>query len=123
MSKFAILPDVNLHKIPEVISSADAAPFLCAGQTVYIPMRRHDVKAGDRVGIIGIGGLGHLAIGFAAKMGAEVVVFSSSEDKREEALKLGASEFWVSKSLKEKKPEQGLDYLIVTASQHPEWTS
>jgi D-arabinose 1-dehydrogenase-like Zn-dependent alcohol dehydrogenase len=94
---------------------------MCAGQTVFTPLIRHGVKAGHRVGVIGIGGLGHLAIGFASKLGAEVVVFSSTENKRKEALELGASEFWVTKDLTTKRPEKNLDYLIITATGHPDW--
>lgn len=63
-----------------------------------MPLIEH-CKAYERVGIIGIGGLGHLAIQFAAKMGCDVAVFSSTEDKREEALKLGASEFYATKGI------------------------
>jgi D-arabinose 1-dehydrogenase-like Zn-dependent alcohol dehydrogenase len=96
---------------------------MCAGITVFPPMVRYGVKQRDRIGVIGIGGLGHLAIGFAAKLGAEVVVFSSTENKRKEAMELGASEFWVTKDLKTTKPEKTLDYLIVTATGHPDWTS
>jgi D-arabinose 1-dehydrogenase-like Zn-dependent alcohol dehydrogenase len=110
-----------LHLIPESISSADAAPFMCAGMTVFTPMLKHGVKEGDRVGVIGIGGLGHLAISFAANLGAEVVVFSSREDKRQEAMELGAKEFYVTKELAEKKPQKGLDYLFITASGHPDY--
>jgi D-arabinose 1-dehydrogenase-like Zn-dependent alcohol dehydrogenase len=121
-SSFTIWPDTNIYRIPEALSSADAAPLLCAGITVFTPMLKFGVKAGHRVGIIGIGGLGHLAVKFASKLGAEVVVFSSSESKRKEALALGASEFWVSKELGERKPEKGLDYLIVTAAGHPDWS-
>jgi D-arabinose 1-dehydrogenase-like Zn-dependent alcohol dehydrogenase len=101
--------------------SAEAAPFMCAGQTVFTPMIRYGIKAGDRVGIIGIGGLGHLAIGFASKLGAEVAVFSSTENKRKEALSLGATEFFVTSELKTKKPEKKLDFLIITANTHPDW--
>jgi len=117
----AIWPDTLLHKIPDAMDSAEAAPFMCAGMTVFTPMIEYGVTAGKRVGIIGIGGLGHLAIGFAAKMGAEVAVFSSSENKREEAMELGASEFYVTKDLETKGPEKGLDYLVVTATGHPDW--
>jgi D-arabinose 1-dehydrogenase-like Zn-dependent alcohol dehydrogenase len=117
----AIWPETLLHKIPDNMSSAEAAPFMCAGQTVFTPMIRYGIKAGDRVGIIGIGGLGHLAISFASKLGAEVVVFSSSENKKKEALSLGATEFWVTSELKTKKPEKKLDFLIITANTHPDW--
>ncbi|KAF2094388.1 GroES-like protein [Rhizodiscina lignyota] len=119
--EFAIWPDTNLHKIPDELSSEEAAPLLCAGITVFQPLQEFDMKQGNRVGIIGIGGLGHLAIQFAAKRGAEVVVFSSSEDKREEAECFGASEFYVTKDLANKKPEKGLDMLIITSTSHPDW--
>lgn len=86
-------------------------------------MIRLGVSKGDRIGIIGIGGLGHLAISFAAKLGAEVVVFSSSETKKAEAMELGASEFYVTGDLKTTKPDKLLDYLIITASGHPDWAT
>ncbi|KAF2099673.1 GroES-like protein [Rhizodiscina lignyota] len=121
---YATWPDTNLHKIPDNIPSAVAPPFLCAGMTVFTPMRNYGIKPGHRVGIIGIGGLGHIAIQFAAKLGAEVVVFSGSENKRKEAMDLGAKEFWVTKDLADnKKPEKGLDYLLITATKHPDWAT
>ena len=120
-STYAVWPDTNLHKIPDNISSAQAAPFLCAGLTVFTPMVRYGIQPGHRVGVIGIGGLGHLAIQFAAKLGANVTVFSSSENKRQEALSLGASDFKISKELKTKKLDHKLDYLIITATGHPDW--
>jgi D-arabinose 1-dehydrogenase-like Zn-dependent alcohol dehydrogenase len=84
-------------------------------------MLRYGIKAGHTVGILGIGGLGHLAIEFAAKLGTKVIVFSSTENKRKEAMQLGAKEFYVTKDLGTKKPETKLDYLIVTATRHPDW--
>jgi D-arabinose 1-dehydrogenase-like Zn-dependent alcohol dehydrogenase len=91
---------------------------MCAGKTVFTPMLQYGIKKGDRVGIVGIGGLGHLAIQFAAKLGATVVVISSTDSKREEAMKLGASEFHLVKDLKQVK---GIDSLFVTANKHLEW--
>lgn len=120
-SNFAVWPETNLHKIPDNIPSAQAGPFLCAGLTVFTPMVKYGVKPGDHVGIIGIGGLGHLAIPFAAKLGANVTVFSSSEGKRKEAMELGATDFYISKDLKTTKPEKQLNYLIITATAHPDW--
>jgi len=122
-SSYAVWPETLLHKIPDSLSSAEAAPFLCAGMTVFTPMVKFGIKPGHRVGIIGIGGLGHLAIGFASKLGAEVAVFSSTENKRKEAMQLGASEFWVSSELATKKPEKGLDYLIVAGTGQPDWSA
>ena len=76
-------------------------------------------KPGDRIGIIGIGGLGHLAIQFSAKMGYETVVFSTSADKEAEARAFGASEFYLlSEPEKVTKP---INVLIVTGSRYPDW--
>ena len=67
--------------------------------------------------------MGHLAIQFAAKMGAEVIVFSGTENKRDEAMEFGASEFYVTKDLTTKKPEKGVDALLVTTAKHPDWST
>lgn len=83
-----------LHKIPENISSEHASPLQCAGATVYSALIK-TVKPGDRVGIVGIGGLGHLAIQFSAKLGYETVVFSTSAAKEAEARSFGAEEFYL----------------------------
>lgn len=80
--------------IPDALSSRDAAPLLCAGLTVFSPLRDH-ISPGMNVGVIGIGGLGHLAIQFADKMGAQVTAFSSSPGKENEARSFGASNFVV----------------------------
>jgi D-arabinose 1-dehydrogenase-like Zn-dependent alcohol dehydrogenase len=117
-----VFPDTKIHRIPDELDLDIAGPFMCAGQTVFAPLIRYGVKKGDRVGVIGIGGLGHLAIQYAAALGAEVVAISGSESKKEEATKLGATEFWLGKDLKEgKKPGKGLDYLLVTTATHPDW--
>lgn len=81
--------------IPDGYDSAHAAPLLCAGATVFTILNGPGVKATDRIGIMGVGGLGHLAIKLAAAMGNEVVVLSTSESKRKEALEFGATEFHV----------------------------
>ncbi|KAI8870609.1 putative mannitol dehydrogenase [Ramicandelaber brevisporus] len=114
----AVRVDANFAvSVPAEISSEHAAPLMCAGVTVFTPILRHNVKAGDRVGVIGIGGLGHLAIQFAAKIGAKVTAFSTSDNKREECKTLGASTF-----VNTKKPEDvaaaqnSLDFLLVTAN-------
>ncbi|DBA82260.1 hypothetical protein WJX79_003382 [Trebouxia sp. C0005] len=81
-------------KIPDNMSPADAAPLLCAGITVWSPIRKYVTKPGMKVGVVGLGGLGHLAIQFLAKaVGAEVFAISHSPNKREEAMKLGATHF------------------------------
>jgi uncharacterized zinc-type alcohol dehydrogenase-like protein len=79
--------------IPAALDSVSAAPLLCGGVTVYAPLRNHGARPASRVGVIGIGGLGHLAIQFARAFGSEVTAFSSSKDKEPEALSLGAHAF------------------------------
>ncbi|PYI00458.1 NADP-dependent alcohol dehydrogenase [Aspergillus sclerotiicarbonarius CBS 121057] len=117
----AVWREAFLFKIPEGISNEDSAPLMCGGSTVFNALHVSGVKPTSRVGIVGIGGLGHLAIQFAAKMGCDVVVFSGSDSKREEALKLGAREFYATKGAKELKIGKPLDNLIVSTSSQPDW--
>jgi uncharacterized zinc-type alcohol dehydrogenase-like protein len=84
-------------KIPENIDTAGAAPLLCAGITTWSPLRKWNVKAGDKVGIIGLGGLGHMGVKFAHALGAHVVMITTSSAKGDDALKLGADEVLISK--------------------------
>lgn len=77
-------------RIPDSLDPAAAAPLLCAGITSYSPLRHHNVGPGSHVGVLGLGGLGHMAVKLAVAMGAHVTVFTRSEDKRESALALGA---------------------------------
>ncbi|EGV61725.1 GroES-like protein [Yamadazyma tenuis] len=79
--------------IPDVLDSNDVAPMLCAGITVYSPLVRNNAGPGKKVGIIGIGGLGHFAIMFAKALGAEVFTFSRTNSKKEDALKLGSDHY------------------------------
>ncbi|TMW64412.1 hypothetical protein Poli38472_013034 [Pythium oligandrum] len=102
-------------KIPEVLPSDAAAPLLCAGVTVYTPLREH-VKPGQRVGVVGIGGLGHLALQFIRALGAEPVAFSQSPNKEEQARELGAVDFVnMANPAAFGKAQRSLDALIVTA--------
>lgn len=94
---------------------------MCAGQTVFVPMMRYGMKSGDQAGIVGIGGLGHLAIQFAAALGCKVAVFSSSDSKKEEAFGFGGTEFYNTKSMKASDLPRKLDHLIVTTSVKPDW--
>jgi uncharacterized zinc-type alcohol dehydrogenase-like protein len=80
-------------RIPENIPLERAAPLLCAGITTYSPLRQFGVKAGDKVAVVGLGGLGHMAVKFAKAMGAKVTVLSHSPGKRGDALRLGADDF------------------------------
>ncbi|KAF2035820.1 NAD(P)-binding protein [Setomelanomma holmii] len=107
-----------LHKVPEGLASEHAAPLQCAGASTDNALIQV-VKPGDRIGIIGTGGLSHLAIQFAQKLGTEVVVFSTSRSKEEEAGKLGASEFYLLDELK--KLEKPVNTLVVAGSKYPVW--
>lgn len=80
-------------RIPEGIPLERAAPLLCAGITTYSPLRHFAVRTGSRVGVVGLGGLGHMAVKLAHAMGAQVTVLSHSPDKRQDALRLGADDF------------------------------
>jgi uncharacterized zinc-type alcohol dehydrogenase-like protein len=100
--------------IPDALSSETAAPLLCAGITVYNPMRQNGVNPSSRVGIVGIGGLGHIAIQFARVFGAEVTAFSTSADKEEEARTLGAHHFVNTRESKAMKDVAGSQDLIIT---------
>ena len=89
-----IVVDENyVVSVPDAIDSASGAPLMCAGITVYAPLERFGAGPGKRVGVMGLGGLGHLAVRFAHAIGAEVTVFSHSESKRQDALDLGADHF------------------------------
>ncbi len=79
--------------IPEDLPSAEAAPLLCAGITVFTPLVEYGAGKGKKVGVVSVGGLGHLAVQFARAMGAEVTAFSTSKSKRDEARKFGAQQF------------------------------
>ncbi len=93
------------------------APLLCAGITTYSPLKRHGVKKGTRVGVLGLGGLGHMAVKLAAAMGATVVVLSGSESKRKDANALGASEFAITRDAAVMAKLAGtLDLIIDTVS-------
>ncbi|MDT0644858.1 alcohol dehydrogenase [Zunongwangia sp. F363] len=92
-TEFMTAPHEAVASVPDELSSADAAPLLCAGITVYNAIRNSGVTAGDTVAVQGIGGLGHLAVQYAAKMGMRTVAISTSDDKKELASKLGAHHF------------------------------
>lgn len=84
-------------KIPASIPLERAAPLLCAGITTYSPLRHYGVKPGDTVGVVGLGGLGHMGVKFAKAMGAHVTVISHSPNKKDDALALGADDFLATK--------------------------
>jgi uncharacterized zinc-type alcohol dehydrogenase-like protein len=91
---FVIDQDYAVH-VPENLDMAGVAPLLCAGITLYSPIVHWKTGPGKKVGVIGLGGLGHMGVKIAAAMGADVTVFSHSPSKKEDALKMGAKEFVV----------------------------
>ncbi|HEY6447521.1 MAG TPA: NAD(P)-dependent alcohol dehydrogenase [Acidobacteriaceae bacterium] len=109
-------------KLPEALDSETAAPLLCAGVTVYNPMRSAGINPASRVGVIGIGGLGHLALQFARAFGADVTAFSTSPAKEEEALALGAHRFVHSRDNKALRAVEGSqDLILSTINAEQEW--
>jgi alcohol/geraniol dehydrogenase (NADP+) len=108
--------------IPESLESENAAPLLCGGITVYNPLRMHGINPSSRVGIVGIGGLGHMAIQFARVFGADVTAFSTSPDKEEEVHALGAHHFVHSRDSKAvKDAANSLDFVLSTVSADQDW--
>ncbi|MGV0969296.1 NAD(P)-dependent alcohol dehydrogenase [Empedobacter sp.] len=106
--------DFVLH-VPENIDVKAAAPLLCAGITTWSPLRHWNVKSGDKVGVIGLGGLGHMGVKFAKAMGAHVVMITTSESKGEDAKKLGADEVLISKDATQMKAHaNSFDFLLNT---------
>ena len=101
-----------LH-IPSNLSLAAAAPLLCAGITTYSPMRNWGVTKGKKVGIVGLGGLGHMGVKFAHALGAHTVVFTTSASKKEDALRLGADEVVLSRDANEmNKHASSFDFIL-----------
>ncbi|MFT3707099.1 MAG: NAD(P)-dependent alcohol dehydrogenase [Archangium sp.] len=103
-------------RIPAGLDPAAAAPLLCAGITTWTPLREFGVKPGQRVGVVGLGGLGHLAVKLAVSMGARVTVLSTSPSKEADARKLGATDFSVAKTEGFDKLQKKLDLIIDTVS-------
>ncbi len=110
-------------KVSPKLDLARVAPLLCAGITTYSPLKRYKVKKGMKVGVVGLGGLGHMAVKLARAMGAEVVVFSTSQNKREDAKKLGAKHFVMTKSPEEFNPWMSkLDLIVNTVAAKHDFT-
>jgi len=112
------------YPIPAGLDSAQAAPLLCAGITVYAPLRRFEASAGTRVGVIGIGGLGHMALQFARALGCEVTAFSTTPEKEPEARQFGAVHFVNSKDAAQMKAARNsLDFIISTVDVNLDWNA
>ena len=107
-------------KVPANLNLAGAAPLLCAGITTYSPMRHWGVGKGKKVGVVGLGGLGHMGVKFAHALGAHTVLFTTSAHKKDDALRLGADEVVISKNADEMYKHAGsLDFILdAVAAEH-----
>ena len=114
-STHIVVKESFVVRIPEALTISAAAPILCAGVTTYSPLRHWKIKEGDKVGIIGIGGLGHMAVMLAKAMGAYVVAITTREEKREEAIALGADDVLVSENDPEMRSHEiSMDFILCT---------
>jgi alcohol dehydrogenase (NADP+) len=103
--------------VPSNLDLAAAAPLLCAGITTYSPMRHWGVTKGKKVGIVGLGGLGHMGVKFAHALGAHTVVFTTSPNKKDDAIRLGADEVVISKNADEMAKHAGsFDFILDAVS-------
>lgn len=114
-SESVVVDENFVLRIPENLNLAATAPLLCAGITTYSPLRHWNVGPGKKVGIVGIGGLGHMGIKIAKAMGAHVVAFTTSESKFAEAKRLGADEVVLSKDEKQMEAFRGKLHFILDA--------
>src|SRR5580704_941355 len=107
-------------RVPENLDLAGAAPLLCAGITTYSPMHHWGVTKGKKVGVVGLGGLGHMGVKFAHALGAHTVVFTTSPSKKDDAIRLGADEVVISKDANEMAKHAGsFDFILdAVAAEH-----
>jgi uncharacterized zinc-type alcohol dehydrogenase-like protein len=116
-SKSIVVDQHFVLRISDKLDLAATAPLLCAGITTYSPMRHWKVEKGQKVGVVGLGGLGHMAVKFAHAFGAQVVLFTTSPGKTADAKRLGADEVVISKNDDEmKKHATSFDFIIDTVS-------
>lgn len=116
-STHVVVDEHFVLRIPQGMPLDRTAPLLCAGITTYSPLRRHGVKAGDKVGIVGMGGLGHMGVKIAKAMGAHVTVISHSAGKRADAQQLGADDFLLSAEEGAfKRNAKRFDFILDTVS-------
>jgi alcohol dehydrogenase (NADP+) len=112
----SIVVDENfVLRVPSNLDLAGTAPLLCAGITTYSPMRHWGVTKGKKVGVVGLGGLGHMAVKFAHALGAHVVVFTTSASKKDDALRLGADEVVLSRDADAMNKHAGSFHFILDA--------
>jgi uncharacterized zinc-type alcohol dehydrogenase-like protein len=118
-SKSIVVDQDFVLRLPDKLDLAAAAPLLCAGITTYSPLRKWKVGRGQKVGVVGLGGLGHMALKFASAFGAEVTLFTTSPGKMADAKRLGADDVVISKDEEAmKKQEKRFDFIIDTVSAH-----
>jgi uncharacterized zinc-type alcohol dehydrogenase-like protein len=116
-SESVVVDEHFVLRIPSSLNPAAAAPLLCAGITTYSPMHHWGVTKGKKVGVVGLGGLGHMAVKFAHALGAHVVVFTTSPNKKEDAVRLGADEVVVSRNADEMAKQAGsFDFILDAVS-------
>jgi uncharacterized zinc-type alcohol dehydrogenase-like protein len=116
-SQSIVVDERFVLRVPSNLDLAGAAPLLCAGITTYSPMRRWGVTRGKKVGVVGLGGLGHMGVKFAHAFGAHVVVFTTSPGKKEDALRLGADEVVVTRNADEMHRHAGsFDFILDAVS-------
>jgi alcohol dehydrogenase (NADP+) len=116
-SESIVVDEAFVLRIPRTLDPAASAPLLCAGITTYSPMRHWNVRKGQKVGIVGLGGLGHMGVKFARAFGAHVVLFTTSSNKVEDGLRLGAHEVVISKNETEMLKHAGsFDFILDTVS-------
>jgi uncharacterized zinc-type alcohol dehydrogenase-like protein len=112
-----VVRDHHVLRVPEGLDPARAAPLLCAGITTYSPLRHWKVGPGHKVGVVGLGGLGHMAVKLAHAMGAKVTLFTTSPDKVADGLALGADEVVISKDPEAMKAKRNsLDFILNTVA-------
>ncbi len=112
-----VVDEAFVLRVPDGLDPAGAAPLLCAGITTYSPLRHWNVRKGQKVGVVGLGGLGHMAVKFANALGARVVLFTTSPNKTADAVRVGAHEVVVSKNAAEMKKHVGsFDFILDAVS-------
>jgi len=116
-SKSIVVDEAFVLKVSDKLDLAGTAPLLCAGITTYSPLRHWNVRKGQKVGVVGLGGLGHMGVKFATAFGAHVVLFTTSPNKSADALRLGADEVVVSKNAAEmQKHAASFNFILDTVS-------
>ena len=116
-SETIVVDEHFVLRVPANLDLAGAAPLLCAGITTYSPIRHWGVSKGKKVGVVGLGGLGHMGVKISHALGAHVAVFTTSAEKKDDALRLGADEVIVSRNANEMEKHQGtFDFILDTVS-------